>query len=143
MLVREFRLHDLKRVFEIEKMSFSEPYDVNILKQLHNIGAGFLVVQENSYVIGYIIFWVKELDKGHIISIAVDKNYQKINAGSKLLDTCINIFKSFDIFKIALEVRANNHIAISFYQKFGFKVSEFLPKYYENGDDGLAMILEL
>lgn len=42
MIIREFVPNDLKRVCEIEKMSFDESYELNMFKQLYDIGAGFL-----------------------------------------------------------------------------------------------------
>ena len=32
------------------------------------MGAGFLVAQEDNIVVGYIIFWIRFEDEGHIIS---------------------------------------------------------------------------
>lgn len=74
MIVREFKPQDLKRVMEIESMSFDEPYPPQLLRYLYDIGAGFLVAQEDNMVVGYIIFWIRFENEGHIISLAVDKN---------------------------------------------------------------------
>ena len=79
MIIREFVPNDLKRVCEIEKMSFDESYELNMFKQLYDIGAGFLVAEDDGYVVGYVLFWIKYENEGHIISLAVDKDYQKFN----------------------------------------------------------------
>ena len=47
MIIREFVPNDLKRVCEIEKMSFDESYELNMFKQLYDIGAGFLVAEDD------------------------------------------------------------------------------------------------
>ena len=60
MFIREFVPSDLARVYQIEVESFSAPYEVAILQQLYEIGAGFLVAVEDGEIVGYIIFWVKE-----------------------------------------------------------------------------------
>ena len=83
MKVRKFVLEDLKRVYEIENMSFNQSYEINIFKQLYEMGVGFLVAEKDNYVIGYIIFWIKNDREGHIISIAVDKNYRRLKVGSQ------------------------------------------------------------
>jgi ribosomal-protein-alanine N-acetyltransferase len=142
MLIREFQTNDLKRVHEIESMSFSDPYDINILKQLYDIGAGFLVAQEEGYVVGYIIFWIKYENQGHIISLAVDKDYQNKNIGFKLLKRAIDIFRNFNIFIIKLEVKSKNRNAIEFYRKFGFKEERVIFNYYEDGSDAIAMVFD-
>jgi len=135
MIIREFRPKDLKRVNEIEKMSFSNPYEIEMLKQLFDIGAGFLIAQINDYIVGYIIFWIKEEYQGHIISLAVDTNYKRQNIGSRLVKVAIDIFKNFNIKRINLEVKTQNKEAICFYKSIGFKCGEKILNYYENGDN--------
>ena len=119
MIIREFKRPDVKRVLEIEIKSFNDPYPANILVDIYNLGAGFLVAQENNMVVGYIIFWIKFEDDGHIISIAVDKSYRRMEVGSKLVETSLNIFKKYNVKRIKLEVRAGNKGARKFYQKNG------------------------
>lgn len=64
MIIREFVPNDLKRVCEIEKMSFDESYELNMFKQLYDIGAGFLVAEDDGYVVGYVLFWIKYENEG-------------------------------------------------------------------------------
>ena len=59
MIVRKFTPNDLKRVFEIESMSFNQSYGIEMVQQLYEMGVGFLVAEEDGYVIGYVIFWIK------------------------------------------------------------------------------------
>ena len=143
MIVREFRPRDLKRVVEIEVMSFDDPYPPQLLRYLYDIGAGFLVAQENNMVVGYIIFWIRFEDEGHIISLAVDKKYRRRKFGTQLVQTALDIFKKFGIEKVKLEVRAKNKGAIKFYKSLGFKEENRIPQYYENGDDAVVMKKEL
>ena len=137
MIIREFVPNDLKRVCEIEKMSF----DLNMFKQLYDIGAGFLVAEDEGYVVGYVLFWIKYENEGHIISLAVDKDYQRKQAGTKLLLKAINVLSLFKINKILLEVNENNEGAIEFYKKFNFEVDRKVPHYYNNGDGAIVMYL--
>jgi len=142
MIIREFRITDLRRVYEIEEMSFSQPYDINILKQLHDFGAGFLVAQEKNYVVGYILFWIIEEDKGHIISLAVDQNYKRQKIGSKLMSTAMATFNNFNIYKISLEVKAQNNEAVEFYKSLGFKVIGEVQNYYEDGSNAFKLVFD-
>ena len=143
MIIREFVPNDLKRVCEIEKMSFDESYELNMFKQLHDIGAGFLVAEDEGYVVGYVLFWIKYENEGHIISLAVDKDYQRKKAGTKLLSKAITVLSLFKINKILLEVNENNHGAIEFYKKFNFEVDRKVPHYYNNGDGAIVMYLPI
>lgn len=142
MIIREFRPNDLRRVHEIEHMAFSHPYDVEILKQLFDFGAGFLVAQIENYVVGYILFWIIEEDKGHIISLAVDQNFKRQKIGSNLIKKAITIFTNFNIFKITLEVRTENKEAVNFYKSIGFKLIKKVANYYEDGSDAFKMSFE-
>ena len=139
MIIREFRPKDLKRVYEIEKMSFSNPYDIEMLRQLFDIGTGFLVGQISDYIVGYIIFWIKDEDQGHIISLAIDNDYKRQNIGSELVKVAIDTLKKFDIKRINLEVRTQNKEAIYFYRSIGFNCDEKILNYYENGDNAFKM----
>ncbi|MGC9517203.1 MAG: ribosomal protein S18-alanine N-acetyltransferase [Methanomicrobiales archaeon] len=143
MIIREFRLPDLKRVLEIEKMSFDDPYPASILKDIYNMGAGFLVAQQHNIIVGYIIFWIRFEDEGHIISIAVDRKYRRKNVGNMLVETAIKVFKKYDIKNIKLEVRAKNKGAINFYKSLGFKEEKIVPGYYEDGENAVLMFMGL
>ena len=139
MLIREFKRPDVKRILEIEMESFKDPYPASILIDIYNLGAGFLVAQQDNIVVGYIIFWIRYEDEGHIISIAVDKDYRRNGIGAELVNYAIDIFKKCNIKEIKLEVRVGNRGAMEFYTKLGFKEKEIFDNYYEDGEDAVIM----
>jgi [ribosomal protein S18]-alanine N-acetyltransferase len=139
MIIREFKRQDLKRVLEIELASFDDPYPANVLVDIFNLGAGFLVAQEDNIVVGYIIFWIRFEDEGHIISLAVDGKYYRKKIGSQLVETALEIFKKYNVKNIHLEVRKGNRNARKFYQKLGFVEKTHLVDYYEDGEDAVVM----
>ncbi|MBR3113943.1 MAG: ribosomal protein S18-alanine N-acetyltransferase [Methanobrevibacter sp.] len=143
MIIRKFVPTDVKRVFEIENMSFDQSYGINMFQQLYEMGIGFLVAEEDGYVIGYVMFWVKYEFQGHIISIAVDKNYRRLGAGTQLLVKAIAILSLLRLDTIYLEVNENNKGAVEFYKNFNFKIDRIVPGYYENGDGAIVMYLPL
>ena len=143
MIVRKFKPNDLKRVYEIENMSFGQSYGINMFQQLYEMGVGFLVAEDNGYVVGYVIFWLKYENQGHIISIAVDKNYRRRNVGTRLLIKAISILSLLKLDTIYLEVQENNSGAVEFYKIFGFKIDRVVPGYYGDGDGAVIMYLPL
>ena len=143
MIIREFTPADLKRVFFFFFMSFSQTYGINTFKGLYDMGVGFLVAEEEGYVIGYIIFWIKYENQGHIISLAVDKRYRRLKAGTRLLSKAIRILMMFDIANIYLEVNEKNTGAYEFYRGFNFKVDRIVPNYYDGGDGAIIMYLPI
>lgn len=143
MRIRKFVPEDLKRVFEIENMSFDQSYGINMFKQLYDMGIGFLVAEKDNYVIGYVMFWIKYENQGHIISIAVDKNYRRMKAGSRLLSKAIAILSLLPLNTVFLEVREHNEGAVEFYKSFGFKIDRVVPNYYDNQEGAIIMYLPL
>lgn len=143
MIIREFRRQDIKRVFEIEEASFKDPYPVNILIDIYNLGAGFLVAEHDNIIVGYIIFWIRYEDEGHIISIAVDEEHRRKEVGTKLVEAALKIFKRYNISDIKLEVRVSNQGAIYFYKNNGFSEGKFLKDYYEDYEDAVLMDIDL
>lgn len=143
MIVRKFKPKDLKRVYEIENMSFSQSYGINMFQQLYEMGIGFLIAEEDGYVIGYVMFWIKYENQGHIISIAVDKNYRRKKVGTHLLVKAISLLSLLNLDTIYLEVNENNTAAVEFYKTFNFKVDRVVPGYYEDGDGAIVMYLKL
>ncbi len=143
MIIREFRRPDINRVLEIEEASFTDPYPVNILIDIYNLGAGFLVAEHDNIIVGYIIFWIRFEDEGHIISIAVDEEYRRKDAGSQLVETALKIFERYNISHIKLEVRISNTGAINFYKDNGFTEREVLKNYYEDYEDAVLMDIDL
>ena len=130
MLIREFKLEDLKRIHEIELNSFDDSYGINMFKKLYDIGTGFLVCEVEGDVVAYIIFWIKDEGLGHIISLAVDKHYRRFKIASSLLNKALEIFKKMEINRITLEVNVNNDAAVNFYKNFDFKIDREVPNYY-------------
>lgn len=63
MIIREFRPQDLKTVLKIERDSFTDPYPAHLLRDIYNLGAGFLVAQVDGRVVGFIIFWIRFEDE--------------------------------------------------------------------------------
>ena len=143
MIVRKFKPNDLKRVYEIENMSFNQSYGMDMFQQLYKMGIGFLVAEIDEYVVGYVMFWLKYENQGHIISIAVDKNYRRMKVGTHLLVKAISVLSLLRLDTIYLEVHENNEGAVEFYKTFNFKVDRVVPGYYEDGDSAIIMYLPL
>jgi ribosomal-protein-alanine N-acetyltransferase len=138
LIIRDFKISDIDDVVRIEYDSFPDPYPMGLLLELHKKGAGFLVAQIGSGVIGYIVFWIRE-GMGHIIAIAVDERFHNMKVGSMLLLNAIRILQEHNIYTVRLEVRKSNINARKFYQKRGFKQVKYCRKYYSDGEDAIIM----
>lgn len=71
-----------------------------------------------------------------IATIGVDPRYQRRGIGRALLRACEEHSK---LPRMKLTVRMSNHVAISLYEKEGYRSVDIWKKYYNDGEDGLVM----
>jgi len=146
LLIRSMNDGDIRRVQEIDRVSFALPWPDNAYAyELHQNPGSLLWVAETSEpseVIGFIVVWLI-IDEAHIASIAVEPTHRNQGVADGLLCVALKniIQKGFRI--ATLEVRANNMPAQKLYRSFGFDVVGVRPKYYQdNQEDALIMTLE-
>lgn len=131
---------DLPKVYEIELESFEEPYSYPLLKAYYHLAKElFIVAKEGNEVLGYALGIVQYGYRGHVISIAVRKEYRERGVGSLLLKDLENRFKLFNCTHSYLEVNYKNIPAIKFYNKQGYVVIKFQKNYYGRGKHAFIM----
>lgn len=106
-------------------------YDVSKRGELEKI----LVYTKGEEVIGFIQF-IKLYEVVEILYLVVDERYRKLGIGSTFIE---HLSRDLDIKRMILEVRKSNEVAISFYEKNGFKKIRPIENYYKDGEDALAM----
>ena len=76
-----------------------------------------------------------------MLNITVSKDHQKKGFGKKILEKFIYQSKVLGATVIFLEVRVSNELAISFYEKYGFKRDAIRYNYYNGNpkEDALLM----
>lgn len=140
MIVRCFRDRDIDEVYEVEMLSFKDPYPKPLLVFYSRLEPeGFLVAECDSRVVGYVI-GVRERGYCHIISIAVHPAYRRKGIGSALLKKLIEIMEHKGLTSFLLEVRVSNTAAINLYRRFGFRIVRRIPSYYKDGEDCFVMV---
>ncbi len=71
-----------------------------------------------------------------IATIGVDPRYQRRGIGRTLLRACE---ERITLPRVRLTVRMSNQVAISLYEKEGYRSVDIWKKYYNDGEDGLVM----
>ena len=119
-------------ISEIEKELFTPAFSYEQLEYELNTNpfSKFYVVKQEDKIIGYGILWCT-FETAQIIKIGIMKKYQHLGFGTELLKEMIMDAKKEKCENIALEVRASNDKAISFYKKQGFKKISVRPNYYQ------------
>ncbi|NPV50178.1 MAG: ribosomal protein S18-alanine N-acetyltransferase [Candidatus Methanofastidiosum sp.] len=143
MIVRNVMADDIYRVIELEYQNFEYPYPPEIVNFLfESYRDTFLVVEKDKEVIGFVIGIVQKKE-GHILVIAIRDDFKRKGIGTFLMKKLIDIYKKKGITRLKLEVRVSNIAAISMYKNLGFKITNRLKHYYENGEDGLLLRREM
>ncbi len=139
MIVRAVIPDDIYTVLNLENQNFDYPYPPEIINFLYECYRDtFLVVENKEEVIGFVI-GITQKDEGHILVIAIRDDYKKKGIGTFLMKKLMDIYEKNGIKKLKLEVRVSNVPAISMYKRLGFKITNRLVNYYENGEDGFLL----
>ncbi len=91
-----------------------------LTKQILNPNISFMVAKDNEKIIGMCNALFKPIDNSiNIQRLHIEPSYQRQGVGSTLIKKIIETFPK--VCKVNLEVEKQNHQALSFYQKHGFK----------------------
>lgn len=139
MIVRNVGPDDIYTVIELEYQNFDYPYPPEVINFLYESHRDtFLVAEKDEDVIGFVIGIVQKKE-GHVLVIAIRDDYKKKGIGTFLMKKLIDVYKKKGITRLKLEVRASNVAALSMYRNLGFKITNRLKHYYENGEDGFLL----
>jgi ribosomal-protein-alanine N-acetyltransferase len=90
-------------------------------------------------VIGMGCFWAI-LEEAHITVLAVHPDHQGKGLGSLILSALLRNAKERNLERATLEVRDSNGVALSLYEKFGFRIAGRRKGYYQKtGEDALIL----
>ena len=91
------------------------------------------------FIVGILGLW-NMANEGHIVTLAVRRDYRKLGVGGAILLNCLRICFEKSFINVTLEVRASNKSAQSLYLKHGFKTVGVRKNYYtDDGEDALIM----
>lgn len=131
----------LDQVLEIEKMSFPLPWSRQSFEFeiMQNEFAHYIVVMNDQKVLGYAGLWVV-LDEAHVTNVAVHPDFRGNRIGFLLMKEIMRRASLKGAYKITLEVRPSNAIALKLYRSLGFKELGLRKKYYsDNNEDAIIM----
>ncbi len=153
VVIRNPTMEDLNRIVFINRESLPENYSLQYFISIISKYKDFCVVAEvDGLVVGYILTRLERATKnmipfkgkrGHIISVAVLKEYRGQGIGRKMMEWVIEKLKQEGVDDVVLEVRLSNKVARNMYFKLGFEDAEILKSYYLDGEDAAFMRLPL
>ena len=141
-MVRIEKVSDLNRLDEIEvleKLCFSDPYSIQMLKEdMSNDHARYWILEIDKKAVGYLSAWdvLGEIDLNRICII---EGFRNKGAAGQLIDELIKYAKGQKANKIMLEVKESNLAAIKLYKKFDFEIIAERKAYYRDGSAAYVM----
>lgn len=152
-IIRRCTLDDLEGVIEVNEKELPEDYPYFFYKSiLDNFSNAFLVAcpkDNQNEIIGYVMWRIERtpskrglilINKGHLVSIAVSREYRRTGIASALLANSMPALLKHEIKEYVLEVRVSNYNAINLYKKFNYESSGIKKKYYKDGENAYFMV---
>lgn len=141
------KAEQLPQVVELDKLSLGGLWTLEgYRRELASPNSNLLVMsvvnvttQTEEQVIGCGCFWAI-LEEAHITLLAIHPDYQRRGLGKLLLYALLKDAVKRKLERATLEVRESNQVALSVYQKFGFKTAGRRKGYYQKtGEDALIL----
>jgi ribosomal-protein-alanine N-acetyltransferase len=143
--IRPAEQADLLEVFRIERACFPQPWPFSAFETF--LGQpGFLVAERDLTIQGYVVSDVTPnygRDIGHVKDIAVAPGARGGGLGRRLLSEALSRLAVAGAAVVKLEVRASNDVAQSLYRDVGFESLRRVPRYYEDGEDAILMMIDV
>jgi len=102
-----------------------------------------MVAESDGGIVGWVTGFWRDRGRepwGRVYAIAVDPHARGQKLGSRLMHGILVALEKRGTAKIFLEVRADNHAAVSLYRKLGFVDCRSLANYYGTGVTALRML---
>ena len=138
--VRQFSPTDLPAISALVKESLRENYPPSLYLDIHRWWReGFLVAEDGGYILGFLAAVVSAPQVARVLMLAVHEPWRRRRIGSYIMDAFLRECGMRGMKSVELEVRKSNVPAIQFYTRYGFQISNLIPRFYTDGEDGLKM----
>ena len=139
--LRPFVPADIPTLFQIDQVCFARgiAYSRAALHWFLSLpGAVCLVAEVEEAVAGFILA-SPDADKAHLITLDVLAHHRRQGLGTLLLEAVETGLAARGVRAIELETATNNHAAVAFWQKHGYRTVVVLPRYYLGRIDAYSM----
>jgi [ribosomal protein S18]-alanine N-acetyltransferase len=147
--IRPMRPEDLEAVMEIQRVSFKNPWSMDLFRrEMSHDWSTILLAEQmpdsgSPRALGFLIFWLVH-DEIHILNVATAPQARLQGIARTLLETALARGRQHRCALATLEVRRSNEAALGLYKAFGFRPVGIRPNYYvEESEDAVVMVLDL
>lgn len=143
--LRPATLGDMPALLALESLFPSDRMSARSFRRfIASARARVLVATQHADVLGNLVLLVRANSrKARIYSVVVSPQARGMGIGARLVDAAEKWARAQSLSEMTLEVRADNRAARSLYAGRGYVVERELPKFYDDGADGLRLRLPL
>lgn len=131
MTIESMTVDDISQVAEIERQIFSIPWSEKAFRNsMESDNTIYIVAKENNNVAGYAGMYLS-FEEGNITNVAVNPLSRRKGIGEKIVRDILNRAYEKGVRDVFLEVRETNSVAITLYEKIGFKEEGIRKNFYD------------
>ncbi len=144
ILLRVLTDADLPRVMDIERASFSVPWQRStFVGLLSRADTDLIAAERDGKLVGYAVCWTT-VDEAELGNVAVAPEARRCRVGETLVMAVVEQVRRRGARACFLEVRESNTAAQRLYRRCGFETVGRRPRYYSRPvEDALIMRLRL
>ena len=140
--LRPYTPEDVEALYEIDQACYAADVAYSraeLRAYLRFPNADCLMAVMRGKPMGFCLTAHRE-NRGHIITIDVLEAYRRHKIGSRLLEAVESHLAKSGVREVILETATENHSAIAFWEKHGYRTRGIWKGYYPGGCDAYAMI---
>jgi len=138
--------HNIKQLKRLNQVVFPVCYNDKFYKDVLEVGELAKLAYYNDIVIGAVCCRIDsagDQKRLYIMTLGCLAPYRRLGIGTVMLEHVLSFCeKEGHIDNVFLHVQVNNDGAISFYEKFGFKIVEEKKNYYKRIEPPDAYVLQ-
>ena len=146
MQIRPYREQDFEALYRLDQRCYPPgiAYSRFALHAfLSERGAQAFVAEEESALVGFVLARQMSAGRGHIITLDVEEAHRRRGLGTALLAAAERWLAAQGVARVRLETATDNHPAVAFWQKAGYRLRRVLRGYYLGRLDAYEMEKEL
>jgi ribosomal-protein-alanine N-acetyltransferase len=139
--IRRLGYSDLPAIIGIERRSFTTPWSLAMfVLELSKPSGICLAALQEQRIVGYLVCSRYD-DVWHLMNVAVSPERRRAGIAKQLIARLFE--EAGGDSRYTLEVRVSNQVAITMYERLGFRSAGVRRRYYhDNGEDALIMWME-
>lgn len=141
LTLRTFTNVDFESLYQVDQLCY-DPEIAYSRRELRNYlrfpGADCVVAEIAAKIVGFCISAMRDTG-GYIVTIDVLSEHRRSGVGAALLAEVENRMARSGVREVRLETATENHSAIAFWNKHGYRTVGVWKNYYPGGRDAFAM----